>query len=1321
METLLDKFKREQGGLRRSRSVRASLRLIGNRWRSKDEAPADLEKDQLLFTKQLLAEKDYSVAYTGVDGTYRSKTPAMTRRKLDPPANMRKKSGDVDLVLKPQRPKKVEKKFSDLFYKKQKSVSAKELLVPEKIPPKAAAILHIHSPDKGKKKKANNRPEIELIAPEARRRQRRGSESDTCVLSRGCVNQAFVYSTPPKDRKLPLSPSAYLKLHYGALVEGCAGELPSLSACAPPARPRARDIDTHTDNRTQIDIHQQALFAAVEHGYLDKARNILDSTDVDVNSINTDGLSPLDVAVLTGNRPLATMLMEFGAKDGGQFKTPETLGAHLRKLCREAESRLREVGGTREPLPPTTTGCAGTASERDKQLQHWDRRHRTLKRLTSGWSSVRTAGSLPPPGVEVCGPHAVCVRVPALRDARHANSPILTKYKVEWSSRSDFSNVCGTREVSACTLSGTGAGRVLISGLTRGRRYYFRVAAGNLRGWSDPTVSLPRSVVPSSWRDVSSPVSRGETGKTDEQLDAVATACANARRTPGGAGTAALTAGGVAAARARKNTIRQLFTGSKFHKNLRRGVYLACVVYQEERVLVTSEEFIPVVEVDETGPAALGSELHWLMKVSCAWPDVKSLRTDLQKHPSPSLHFRRRLLAAVAHMQAALSLMDLGQVYPTPLRDAAGTLVISLVSAARAGKPPALNSRWVALHKLRRRGLGDDNTIADLLLGSLHDQIRYHQVSRAALPRGLYVGYLKLQASVDEVRVVVSANAPNVPPHTRLRDNPHVSAEEWQYLKSQSGRTDDNKSVSNMSVSSEQPSECQEMFLQQVSAGAKRLFRDMELPADSTKDHRFYDLEVVELSGDVSFVMLCPPPGRACCVPGQREMLLQRAGLLSLPVQAFEMIHLQTYRPHLLAKFCRLSCLLELDVALAAHSHREAFSCDELNTAKERLTKLEDLQNDLNTVWKTERWLMDLIGFARDKSGPAGVLLEHILDKSSTTDGEKDVNLKIDLLQIPARDGKINKTSPGRGSWPGPGGSGPTTLHPEFSKSEQQLSVAPRQPSASTLNLSSNYLNESQFKRKGSGDSQMTQSSNYMSGGSQFDIKSSGSSLNGRLPPSRSEDTLVLHNDAKPQPRPHSISASLPSASPLLSRGLGATSMVSVRGNESAQSLSSDSDCHSCPKLRVTASESMASLNAEDTKKLPETKEDNQENEEENREQSEGGILQVFAAYETGLAAGTSLKLHVTARTTAREVIELVVKQLNMAALLRARRGPLYPPHRLPDFCLVAVIGARERCLRDDFRPLQLQNPWRRGRLYVRLKHDVLAALTHSANQPAYI
>jgi hypothetical protein len=109
----------------------------------------------------------------------------------------------------------------------------------------------------------------------------------------------------------------------------------------------------------------------------------------------------------------------------------------------------------------------------------------------------------------------------------------------------------------------------------------------------------------------------------------------------------------------------------------------------------------------------------------------------------------------------------------------------------------------------------------------------------------------------------------------------------------------------------------------------------------------------------------------------------------------------------------------------------------------------------------------------------------------------------------------------------------------------------------------------------------------------------------------------------------------------------------------------------------------------------------------------EPNILQVYAAYDTGLAQGTSVRIAVTTSTSAREVVDLVIKQLNMAVILKGKDGPLYENEKLRNFCLVAVIGSRERCLRDDFKPLNLQNPWKKGRLFVRMKHDLLAAIEH--------
>jgi hypothetical protein len=76
-----------------------------------------------------------------------------------------------------------------------------------------------------------------------------------------------------------------------------------------------------------------------------------------------------------------------------------------------------------------------------------------------------------------------------------------------------------------------------------------------------------------------------------------------------------------------------------------------------------------------------------------------------------------------------------------------------------------------------------------------------------------------------------------------------------------------------------------------------------------------------------------------------------------------------------------------------------------------------------------------------------------------------------------------------------------------------------------------------------------------------------------------------------------------------------------------------------------------------------------------------------------------------------------VTNEMVLSLMYPGKDGPVYPAEEFKNFCLVAVIGARERCLRDDFRPLHLQNPWKKGRLYVRQKKDVLAAIEQSGRQ----
>lgn len=70
---------------------------------------------------------------------------------------------------------------------------------------------------------------------------------------------------------------------------------------------------------------------------------------------------------------------------------------------------------------------------------------------------------------------------------------------VQWSSRADFSNLVGEREVNEWnTFQGTMGASCRIAELTQGRRYFFRASCGNVKGWGQYQSSVPSSVIPSS-------------------------------------------------------------------------------------------------------------------------------------------------------------------------------------------------------------------------------------------------------------------------------------------------------------------------------------------------------------------------------------------------------------------------------------------------------------------------------------------------------------------------------------------------------------------------------------------------------------------------------------------------------------------------------------------------------------------------------------------------------------------------------------------------------------------------------------------------------
>ncbi|KAF0025339.1 hypothetical protein F2P81_022220 [Scophthalmus maximus] len=112
--------------------------------------------------------------------------------------------------------------------------------------------------------------------------------------------------------------------------------------------------------------------------------------------------------------------------------------------------------------------------------------------------------------------------------------------------------------------------------------------------------------------------------------------------------------------------------------------------------------------------------------------------------------------------------------------------------------------------------------------------------------------------------------------------------------------------------------------------------------------------------------------------------------------------------------------------------------------------------------------------------------------------------------------------------------------------------------------------------------------------------------------------------------------------------------------------------------------------------------------------------LRVYPQYRTGLPKETSVKLCVTSGTSAQEMVQLVVQEMNIVCRRmlggsgEQEQCVFYSPEQLKHFGLVLVVDNREKWLQDDFCPLELQNPWLRGKLCVRIKEYSPLALKQS-------
>ncbi|XP_061455356.1 ankyrin repeat and fibronectin type-III domain-containing protein 1-like isoform X2 [Rhineura floridana] len=1007
-----------------------------------------------------------------------------------------------------------------------------------------------------------------------------------------------------------------------------------------------------------------ALFEAVELQDLDTVQELLKQyslEELDLNTPNSEGLLPLDIAIMTNNAPIAKTLLLAGAKESPHFVSLESRSLHLSTLVQEAEQRVNDLTAQVVNEVPSADG-----SEKEKQLKAWEWRYRLYKRMNAGFEHARVPD--PPTNVHLSVASSTSVEV-SFQDPLSVNSAIVTKYKVEWSCSPTFSPLLG--EVVINKLKNL---HITIHGLVSGTAYYVQVSAYNMKGWGPPQTSVPPFAIPSK-------------------------PCKNQPQS-------------------RKHSVskslKYLFhPGSKFLKTLKRGLYLASIFYKDDNILVTHEDQIPVVEIDDTYSCLLMQDFLWFTKVSCMWDEILWLRqcvTVSQSSCSCILQTRLKMLLAISQMQGLLGIQDLGQVFFEPIKDKQGNILVVTVKEVKTNQTFE-SIRWVPLSKLQtsRKSISspEEPTALDVLLMTIQDKLGYHQRSSQALPPGLYLGYLKLCSAVDQIRVLVPERLPNILCHVKIRSNPNISREEWEWLQHLASVEEP--------ISTEQDLETtQHLLLQELQGSIKKLMQLVNIPLHEAKDFRLYSQEVLDFGGQVSFLLLLPPSDDVCTAPGQNNPYTPRSGFLTLPLQIFELVHFFTYDHEFISQYCQVSALLELESLLSQQSLREAFSDSELTTAKQRHQQVQDYIQQMEEIWREMRWIMDALQHARYKQPSCGIPLMWFLEESNIALKEKtrSTSSHLDFLPSPTpspeMSRKLNSDSHGISDEEGSSevflatdsdydssrAQSPRELDLVYSSSGPECcgrrNPRPLRDSAPDV-LQRHELKTPPIPSEEPRPPPELYDSDFVLPSRQIELL--------RITEKRQAYCVRTSSLDFPKPLCHGARKSCPGSvdsSPTESRTAGRCSPVRF-GTGSAFSPRHGWPAESSEPVFRTRS-------VEWTRTFQEAPEPGHV---ANRGKSTGSFtLRVCPQYETGLSKETSVKLHITNKMSAEDVVKLVVQEMNEVSrnVLGNADAFCYSEDQLEHFGLVFVSDDVEQWLPNDFLPLSLQKAWPDGRFCVRIK-----------------
>ncbi|KAM7372350.1 hypothetical protein PAMP_009526 [Pampus punctatissimus] len=714
--------------------------------------------------------------------------------------------------------------------------------------------------------------------------------------------------------------------------------------------------------------------------------------------MSEQGLVPLDVAALTHNSPLLHVLTKAGARHNPVLCQPSEWALNLDALVELAGKRVEER--KKELMRKAGAGLQAQADVH-RQIRLWSLRLQLYCRMKQNFHNTELPD--PPSQVSILVTSTSSLFV-VIKEPEGHTMGLITRYRVEWSNSASFKRILGSAQVTETKNPSWS-----IKGLTAGVHYFVRVSAYNVKGWGPPQCSTPVSAAPSSWRECIGVKSqfRNHEGIVRKLLKDTREPhykgfCIENSKPQSPSKRMSMSRG-----------IKQLFqSATKFVRLLQRGVYLATVFYYKENILLTSEDQLPLVEI-QCCSTSITHDFLWFAKLSCAWQQVPWLQQALSSADSSSsslLQNRHNILRAVSQLQSSLGTVDLGQVYYEPLKDRQGNvLLVTLKEFPNPPSPPDPPLHWMPLTRLEknrsRTPLLPEPTAMDMLYEQLKEKMYFHRHSIQWTQSGLYVGILKLWSSVEQIRVLVPQRLPNLLCHTRVRNNAHVSREEWEWLQSHVYTTP-NGSAQNL-LSSEDESLMENSglveFVRSLRAAVTHLLTKLNIPLYRAYQYGVYTRELLQFGDKLSMLLLLPPSEDFSS--SYWPLVGTKEPGLTMPLQIFELVHFWTYERDFLSQYCQAWVRLELDTHLAQQALREALDTKEVQEARERLNHATEHSHRLDAVWRDARWIMDCLQCVRSKQWVGAVPLGLVMggDPPPHPDGEEEEESLTARLTWPQR------------------------------------------------------------------------------------------------------------------------------------------------------------------------------------------------------------------------------------------------------------------------------------------------------------------------------